>query len=81
MPKLKKLIQAAIDQHGSQAKLAMAMGCSQQQIAYLLKASSITAEMALKVDEATGGAVSKHSLRPDIFGSSAPIPSQGKAAA
>ena len=68
MPKLKKLIQAAIDQHGSQAKLAMAMGCSQQQIAYLLKASSITAEMALKVDEATGGAVSKHDLRADIFG-------------
>ena len=81
MPKLKKLIQAAIDQHGSQAKLAMAMGCSQQQIAYLLKASSITAEMALKVDAATGGAVSKHSLRPDIFGQAgAPIPSQGKAA-
>ncbi len=77
MPNLRKLIKAAVDKRGSQAKLATAMGCSQQQIAYLLKASSITAEMALKVHEATGGAVSKHDLRPDIFG----VPQQeGRAA-
>lgn len=70
MPNLKSHIERAIGHYGSQAKLAEAMGCSQQQIAYLLKASSITAEMALKVHEATGGAVSKHDLRPDIFGPS-----------
>ncbi len=68
MPKLKTLIQRAIDCHGSQAKLADKMGCSQQQIAYLLKAKSITAEMAMKVDAATNGAVSRHDLRPDVFG-------------
>jgi DNA-binding transcriptional regulator YdaS (Cro superfamily) len=68
MPNLKTLIETAIGHHGSQAKLAEAMGCSQQQIAYLLKASSITAEMAMKVDAATAGTVSKHDLRPDIFG-------------
>lgn len=68
MPSLKSQIERAIGHYGSQAKLAEAMGCSQQQIAYLLKASSITAEMAKAVDAATNGAVSKHELRPDIFG-------------
>lgn len=67
MPKLHTLIKRAIDHHGSQAKLAEKMGCSQQQIAYLLKAKSITAEMAMKVDAATGGAIPRHQLRPDIF--------------
>lgn len=67
MAKLNTLIKRAIDHHGSQAKLADKMGCSQQQIAYLLKAKSITAEMAMKVDAATGGSVARHQLRPDIF--------------
>jgi DNA-binding transcriptional regulator YdaS (Cro superfamily) len=44
------------------------MGCSQQQISYLLKAKSISAEMAIKIDEATHGEVSRHDLRPDLFG-------------
>lgn len=76
MPSLKSQIETAIGHYGSQAKLAEAMGCSQQQIAYLLKASSITAEMALKIDAATSGAVSKHELREDIFG---PAPSKARA--
>jgi DNA-binding transcriptional regulator YdaS (Cro superfamily) len=80
MPNLKSHIERAIGHYGSQAKLAEAMGCSQQQIAYLLKASSISAEMALKIDAATNGEVSKHKLRPDIFGKAPPIPSQGRAA-
>lgn len=65
---IKKHIERAVKHHGSQAKLAEAIGCSQQQISYLLKAKGITADMALKVDAATDGAVSKHELRPDIFG-------------
>ena len=70
MSSLKSQIERAIGHYGSQAKLAEAMGCSQQQIAYLLKASSISAEMALKIDAATNGVVSKHELRADIFGAS-----------
>jgi DNA-binding transcriptional regulator YdaS (Cro superfamily) len=69
MAKLKSLIERAVRDAGSQAKLAAKMACSQQQIAYLLKARTITAEMALKVHAATDGKVSKHQLRPDIFGS------------
>lgn len=61
-------IEAAIDLFGSQARLAQAVGCTQQQISYLLKAKSITAEMAKKLDDATGGRVSKHDLKPDVFG-------------
>ena len=68
MQPLRSHIQKAVDLHGSQSKLAEAIGCSQQQISYLLNAKSITAEMALKVDAATSGVVSKHDLRPDIFG-------------
>lgn len=68
MPTLTSYIEKAVNEFGSQAKLAAAVGCSQQQIAYLLKANSISAEMALRIDKATGGAVSKHDLREDIFG-------------
>jgi DNA-binding transcriptional regulator YdaS (Cro superfamily) len=68
MRSLKDHIETAVLARGSQAKLADAMGCSQQQISYLLKAKSISAEMAIKIDEATHGEVSRHDLRPDLFG-------------
>jgi DNA-binding transcriptional regulator YdaS (Cro superfamily) len=61
-------ILAAINIHGSQAKLADAMGCSQQQISYLLRAKAVSAKMALRIEDATGGAVSRHALCPEIFG-------------
>jgi len=63
-------ILAAIRVHGSQAKLAAAMGCSQQQISYLLRANAVSAKMALRIEEATGGTVSRYALCPEIFGQS-----------
>jgi DNA-binding transcriptional regulator YdaS (Cro superfamily) len=64
-----ELIRRAVEQKGSQAKLAMAAGCSQQLISQLIKGEvGITAETALKIDAATNGNVSKRDLRPDIFG-------------
>lgn len=69
MSNFRHLIARAIRIKGSQQKLAEAAGCSQQQISYLMKeASDISAEMALKVDIATSGEVSRHDLRPDIYG-------------
>jgi DNA-binding transcriptional regulator YdaS (Cro superfamily) len=69
MPNIQKHIGNAIERLGSQAKLASKAGCSQQLISQLLKGEiGVTAEMAMKIDKATGGAVSKHDLRPDIFG-------------
>lgn len=71
-------IRRAIKQHGSQAKLAQAAGCSQQQISYLLTdAERISAEMAAAIERATEGHVTRHDLRPDLFG---PAPKRGEAA-
>ncbi len=71
-------IENAINIIGSQVKLAEAMGCSQQYISWLIKdAKQISVEMALKVEGATDRKVSRHDLRPDIFG---PAPTAGEAA-
>ncbi|WP_313534521.1 YdaS family helix-turn-helix protein [Haematobacter sp.] len=77
MQTIRPHIERAIRIYGSQARLADVMGCSQQQISYLLNAKSISAEMAKMVDEATGGRVSRHALRPDIYGH---LPSKKEAA-
>lgn len=62
-------IERAIEAHGSQVKLAKAVGCSQQYISWLLSdAKQISVEKAVEFERATGGAVSKHDLRPDFFG-------------
>lgn len=67
-------IERAVHLHGSQVKLAKEVGCSQQYISWLLKeADQISAEMAVAFERATGSAVSRHDLRPDIFG---PTPSE-----
>jgi DNA-binding transcriptional regulator YdaS (Cro superfamily) len=62
-------LKRAIDDHlGSQPKLAEAMGCSQSKISWLLvKAETISAEDALRVDRATAGKVSAADLRPDLW--------------
>lgn len=69
MSDFRHLIAKAIRLKGSQQKLAEAAGCSQQQISYLMKdAAGISAEMALRIERATDGAVTRHELRPDIYG-------------
>lgn len=60
-------IQRAVDHFGSQALLAERIGLSQQGVSYLLHANRISAEIAIAIDRATGGAVSKEQLRPDLF--------------
>ena len=61
------LIERAIATCGSQAKLADAIGCSQQQISYLLNAKRASAEMAVAIEKATGGKIGRAQLRPDLF--------------
>jgi DNA-binding transcriptional regulator YdaS (Cro superfamily) len=61
-------IEAAIGHLGSQTKLAEAMGCSQQQISYLLRAKTVSAKMAIRLEAATNGKVSRYTLCPEIFG-------------
>lgn len=69
MVDLKALIETAIEHCGSQAKLAQAAHCSQQYVSLLVQGKTgLSAEMAINFDVATDGKVSKHVLRPDIFG-------------
>jgi DNA-binding transcriptional regulator YdaS (Cro superfamily) len=70
-------IAQAIEIVGSQKKLAEAAGCEQQTISKLLnRQRRISAEIAVAIDKATEGRVSKHTLRPDIFEAAAPAEHQ-----
>jgi DNA-binding transcriptional regulator YdaS (Cro superfamily) len=63
-------VDRAVTLHGSQVKLAKEVGCSQQYISWLLnEADQVSAEMAIAFERATCAAISRHDLRPDIFGS------------
>lgn len=68
----KPLIQKAIDIAGSQKALAEALNLSQQGVSWLLNdAPTVKAEYAVAIDALTQGQVSKHDLRPDLFGDTA----------
>ena len=62
-----KHIQRAIAAAGSQGKLAKLLGISQQGVSYFLKADRVTGEMALAIEKATKGMVTREQLRPDLF--------------
>ncbi|MBN9236030.1 transcriptional regulator [Mesorhizobium hungaricum] len=52
-------------------RLAKEVGCSQQYISLLLReGGQLSAEMSLGFERATNSVISRHDLRPDIFGPS-----------
>ncbi|MGJ0508838.1 MAG: transcriptional regulator [Methylocystis sp.] len=59
----------AIELCGSQAALAARIGVKQQLISFWLTKSKIgvPAEYVLPIERATGGVISRHALRPDIY--------------
>lgn len=60
----------AVNQLGSQPKLAAAMGCSQSKISWLLQKPDnyrMDADDALAVHRATNGDVPASAIRPDIW--------------
>ena len=62
-------IQQAVEHCGGRQKLAAAAGVSVQAISFWLAGQrTISPEAANKVHAATGGAVSREMLRPDVFG-------------
>ena len=66
------LLRAAVKAAGSQAKLAQAIGLSQQGVSYLInRTDRVSVEIAVAIDKATNGQISKAALRPDIFGEAA----------
>lgn len=72
MSNFRDYIKTAVELKGSQKNLAESMGCTQQQISYLLnEATGISAEMAISIEAATDKAITRNHLRPDLFGESA----------
>ena len=61
------LIEAAITMAGSEAKLGKLAGFSQNAIWYAKRNGRCSAELAIGIDRATNGAISRRRLRPDLF--------------
>lgn len=83
-PHFRSLVMKAADKVGSQSILAERIGRSQQQVSALCtRARSISAEDALAIHRATGGAVAASDLRPDLWQrpEDVPAPSQAGEAA
>lgn len=61
-------LQRAIEILGGQSALARACGKKQAHVWYWLNRSGrVPAEQAITIEQATGGEVSRHDLRPDIY--------------
>jgi TorA maturation chaperone TorD/DNA-binding transcriptional regulator YdaS (Cro superfamily) len=59
---------AAVDMVGGQAKLARMLGVTQPNVWHWLhKSERVPGEYVLKIEEATGGRISRHDLRPDLY--------------
>jgi DNA-binding transcriptional regulator YdaS (Cro superfamily) len=72
MSTFRRHIERAIKLVGSQSALAEKIGLSQQGVSWLLnEAPQVSAEIAIAIERATNGEVSKADLRPDIFGKAA----------
>ena len=62
------LIRQAVQLFGTEARLAEATGYTQPAINRAKHSGRVSAEMAARIDAATGGQVSRFELRPDVFG-------------
>jgi DNA-binding transcriptional regulator YdaS (Cro superfamily) len=61
-----KAVQRAVEKAGNQSKLARIAGCSPQIISDILRGQrSLTVEVAMKINEATG--IPREELRPDVW--------------
>ena len=63
----KSPLERAIAKAGSEAKLASLIGCSQVAINKAKHRGKVSAEMAVKIEVALDGYVTRHDLRPDLF--------------
>lgn len=67
-------IHKAVEIAGSQSALAKRIGTRQGDVWKWLKGRKVKPDLVLAIEEATG--VSKHDLRPDIFGPAPQRPAQ-----
>jgi DNA-binding transcriptional regulator YdaS (Cro superfamily) len=72
MTDIRKLLEDAVRDAGSQAKFGQAIGLSQQGVSFLMKsAKKISPLTAIKIEKATKGKLTRQQLRPDVFGEDA----------
>jgi len=69
---VRKHIQRAVEILGSQKKLADAAGMTPASISIALKTGRVGPQLAMSIDVATNGAVSRSSLRPDMWPAGSP---------
>lgn len=71
-------LKKAVELAGGQAHLARAIGVRQQHVwNWLNRDGKTPAEHVLAIERAVEGRVTRHELRPDVFG----VPEEGRAAA
>ena len=71
-------LKKAVAISGGQAALARLLGLKQQHISWWInKSKRVPAEHVIAIERAVGGAVTRHDLRPDVFG---PAPNEERAA-
>lgn len=71
---IREHIKRAIRIAGSEKKLGELVGRSQHAIWSAKELGRVTAELAVRIERATEGQVSRFDLKPDLFGADAPLP-------
>lgn len=67
MTNVRDLIESAIEQLGSEAKLAEAAGVSQPAVNEAKKKGRVGPRLAIGIEAATRGKISRSQLRPDLW--------------
>ena len=67
MQTVSQLLLALIERFGSEAKAARAVGVAQPTLNEAKKKGSVGPRLAMGIDRATGGEISKSDLRPDLW--------------
>lgn len=61
-------LQKAVDHFGGAPQMAQQTGISKAAIYFWLAGRPVSPPFAVKIEQATGGAVTRADLRPDLFG-------------
>lgn len=67
MEKNRELIELAVRRFGSELKTANAAGVSQPLVNVARRTGRVGPRLAIGLDRATNGEISKHELRPDLW--------------
>lgn len=52
---------------GNQSELARLISCTPQNISKMCKTGRVTAPRVIAIEKATGGRVTRHEMRPDLY--------------